>query len=168
MTRGLYESDFYSWTQRQADMLRSGKLEKADLANIIEEIETLGRSEESSLESAYMLVSMHLLKAMFQPQMTTPSWGQTILHNRLEIAKILRKNPGLKAKREPLFAAAFADARKEAAEETGIDLGRFPDTPPFTREEAESEVYKPGRLGLSRAELSAQRRRKPGGTGIAD
>ncbi len=52
MTRGLYESDFYSWTQRQADMLRSGKLETADLANIIEEIETLGRSEESSLESA--------------------------------------------------------------------------------------------------------------------
>jgi hypothetical protein len=50
--RDLYESDFYSWTKQQAGLMRSGELEALDLANLVEEIETLGRSEASALESA--------------------------------------------------------------------------------------------------------------------
>lgn len=58
----LYESDFYSWTQEQARLLRSGQLDALDVANIIEEIETRGRSERASLKSAYRLICSHLLR----------------------------------------------------------------------------------------------------------
>ncbi len=146
MSQSLYETDFFSWTQRQAELLRAGHTDRADLANIAEEIETLGRSEESKLESAYMLIGMHLLKVLFQSERTTPSWRRTILHNRLAVAKLLRLNPGLKPKRERLFASAYEDARKEAAEETGMALATFPAAPPFTLEQIEDEEYKPGRL----------------------
>ena len=43
----LYETDFYAWTQEQARKLRAG--EGVDAANIAEELETLGRSEEQQL-----------------------------------------------------------------------------------------------------------------------
>lgn len=38
----LYERDFCAWTTEQAALLRVGKLPDADIANIAEEIESLG------------------------------------------------------------------------------------------------------------------------------
>ncbi len=45
----LYERDYYAWANEQASLLRAGKLTEADVANIIEEIESMGRSERSEL-----------------------------------------------------------------------------------------------------------------------
>ena len=52
-----YDTDFYSWTQRQGGLLRrlaaGERVNDADLdwPNIAEEIETLGRSERGSLKN---------------------------------------------------------------------------------------------------------------------
>lgn len=48
-----YNKDFYGWTQEQAELLRAGRLSEIDLANLIEEVETMGRSEKRALESRY-------------------------------------------------------------------------------------------------------------------
>ena len=42
----LYEQDFYQWTQEQADLLKAGALSQLDVENLIEEIESMGRSEK--------------------------------------------------------------------------------------------------------------------------
>ncbi|MGO9008214.1 MAG: DUF29 domain-containing protein [Beijerinckiaceae bacterium] len=143
MAANLYETDFYSWTRQQANLIRSGKVELADLPNIAEEIETLGRSERAALESAYRLISMHLLKLMFQPEKMSRSWLPTILRERLNAARLLKNNPGLKPSRTELFLSAYEDARKEAAVETGLALGTFPPKPPFELDQAESETFLP-------------------------
>ena len=44
-----YENDFYTWTQQQAALLKSGKFADLDIHNLIEEIETMGRSEKREL-----------------------------------------------------------------------------------------------------------------------
>ncbi|MFS8831689.1 DUF29 domain-containing protein, partial [Synechococcus sp. R8-2] len=41
----LYEYDFYAWTQKQAALLKSGQWDQLDIANLVEEIEALGRQE---------------------------------------------------------------------------------------------------------------------------
>ena len=41
----LYDRDFYAWANEQAALLRAGRLADADIENIAEEIETMGRSE---------------------------------------------------------------------------------------------------------------------------
>ncbi|MFL4987997.1 MAG: DUF29 family protein, partial [Microvirga sp.] len=46
-----YDADAYSWAFRQAQLLREGRFDEADIANIAEEIESLGRSERSTLRS---------------------------------------------------------------------------------------------------------------------
>lgn len=48
MEENLYDTDFYGWTSQQARLLRSGQIASADIANIAEEIDTLGRSEARS------------------------------------------------------------------------------------------------------------------------
>ncbi len=66
LTDNLYERDFHAWTVEQTRLLRAGHVHRADLANIVEEIETLGRSERAAVRSAYRLVALHLLKLLFQ------------------------------------------------------------------------------------------------------
>lgn len=48
-TTTLYEQDFYTWTQRQAELLRAGQLGELDVETLIEEIESLGRQERQEL-----------------------------------------------------------------------------------------------------------------------
>ncbi|WP_158809454.1 DUF29 domain-containing protein [Beijerinckia sp. L45] len=132
----LYEADFYAWTQEQAGLLKAGRLDEADLANILEEIETLGRKEVSELRSRYRVLLQHLLKQIYQPEKSSRSWTTTILNQRIEIAQHMEENPSLKAKADTIFLKAYADARKLAASETGLDIGIFPATPPFTRDQA--------------------------------
>ncbi len=139
----LYENDFYTWTQRQAAIIRDGRLREADLANIAEEIESLGRSQVSELRSRYTVLCLHLLKKMVQPGRDSRSWTTTIVGQRLEIAHHLEENPGLAPQRDALFAKAYRNARKLAAAETGIELRRLPEAPPFTIDQAETEEFWP-------------------------
>ncbi len=87
-------------------MLRQGRLASADLPNIIEEIETLGRKEVSELRSRYRVLAHHLLKQMYQPSKSGRSWRTTILNQRIEVAQHIDDNPSLKAKADALFAKA--------------------------------------------------------------
>ena len=47
----LYSRDFERWAELQARHLREGRHDLLDRANLIEEIESLGKSQESELMS---------------------------------------------------------------------------------------------------------------------
>ncbi len=139
---GLYVGDFYSWTRRQADLLRAGRFEAVDIGNVVEELETLGRSEAAALESAYPLICLHQLKRITQPERAASrSWTNTIIRERLHAARVLRNNPGLKPRQAELFQYAYADARKEAAGETGLLLDSIPAAAPFTLAQVMDEDF---------------------------
>ncbi|MFQ6300999.1 DUF29 family protein [Yersinia enterocolitica] len=46
-----YDTDFYGWTKDQADLLRYGLLDQLDTPNLLKEIESIGHSQQSELES---------------------------------------------------------------------------------------------------------------------
>ena len=139
----LYDADFYTWTQREAALLKRGCFSEADILNIAEEIETLGRAEYHALRSAYRLVAMHLLKMNYQPTHRSDSWSATIVRERNNIEDVLHDNPGLRPKRSEAFVEAYAGARREAAAETKLALKTFPVDPPFTIEQVEDHGFWP-------------------------
>lgn len=47
----LYESDYYLWLQETSRLLKARNFENIDIENLIEEIESLGRSERNKLIS---------------------------------------------------------------------------------------------------------------------
>ena len=68
----LYDDDIVTWSEHQAAALRalSAKPELSnavDWANVIEEIESLGRSQISAVERKLTLVLVHLLKKLSAP-----------------------------------------------------------------------------------------------------
>lgn len=66
--RSLYETDFYAWTQEQADLLHSHQWSKLDLPNLIEEIESLGKQQRQELRHRLSVLLGHLLKWQYQPE----------------------------------------------------------------------------------------------------
>ena len=70
---GLYDQDFYSWTQRQAEALRalprqpSVDLAPLDISNVAEEIEDLGKGDLREVVSYLRLVVQHLVKLQAAP-----------------------------------------------------------------------------------------------------
>lgn len=141
----LYEADFYAWTQHQASLLRSGRLHHLDAANILEEIETLGRKELSELRSRLRILTAHLLKTTYQPGRSSRSRATTILSQRIAIADHMADNPSLKPTLAEAFGKAYEDGRDLAASETGLPLATFPVTPPFSCEDALSRSWHPPR-----------------------
>lgn len=86
-TRSAYEDDFYVWTEVQGALLRQGRFQELDLANLIEEVEGLGDAKKSAVLSNATVVIEHLLKLQHSPAIDPRSgWIDSILEhrNRLE------------------------------------------------------------------------------------
>lgn len=145
----LHDRDFYTWSQAQAAGLRRiaelrlNDMPALDWHELAEEIEELGRSLERELRSRYVVLLLHLLKWRHQPGFRCGSWRLSVTNQRREIARLLRKNPGLKGRAADEFADAYEPARSKAASETGFALATFPELCPFSREQVENEGFWP-------------------------
>jgi len=139
----LYEQDFYGWLQNQADVLRAGDFASLDLDNLIEEIDSMGKSHKRALESRLEKLLMHLLKWHFQPLLKSLSWQFTIEEQRVRIDQILEENPSLKSKIPSCFETAYTHAKRLASRETGLPGSTFPEQCPWTFEQATDPDFWP-------------------------
>lgn len=127
-----YQKDFYGWTQEQAALLKAGRLHELDVINLLEEIETMGRSEKRELDSRLTVLLVHLLKWLYQPARRGKSWQLTIEGQRDNCFDVLDDNPSLKPQLNDLINRAYSKARTLAAKETGLDKSVFPVTCAWT------------------------------------
>jgi hypothetical protein len=143
MGNSLYEQDYHAWTLQQAELLRSRQLDYADLDNIAEEIESMGRSEKRELVSRLTVLLLHLLKWQHQPDFRGRSWRLTIRGQRLSLRQHLRDNPSLKSHLDQAILDAYGRATIEAERETGLAAETFPESCPFTFDQAISDDFWP-------------------------
>jgi hypothetical protein len=139
----LYDQDFYAWANEQATLLRAGKLNEADIENIAEEIESMGRSEKRELVSRLTVLLLHLLKWQFQPVFRGNSWRLSIENTRYLLEDHLDDNPSLKSQLGQALRNAYRRALNEAELETGLARGTFPKDCPYTFDQAMSPDFWP-------------------------
>lgn len=141
----LYDTDFFTWTQEQAALLRDGKLDALDLANLAEEIESLGKSDRRALGSHLRGLVMHLLKWRYQPsgRQTGHSWRTSINNHRREIAAIVDDSPSLRRQIPAHLAREYPRSRSDASDDTGLSLATFPASCPWTVEHILDEDFWP-------------------------
>ncbi len=138
-----YEKDFYSWTYEQAELLRKGRFNELDIANLIEEIETMGRSEKRELESRLTILLLHLLKWKYQEVRRGRSWQLSIDEQRIQFSKALKDNPGLKSALDEILKDAYKLAVIKAAQETKISKNIFPENCPWELAQLIDEAFYP-------------------------
>jgi hypothetical protein len=139
----LYDRDFYAWSREQAELLRAGELDKADIERIAEEIDSMGRTEKRELISRLGVLLLHLLEWRYQPGKRGPSWEASIRVQRHRISEHLDDNPSLKPLLPQALASAHHDAALEAVAETGLAPSTSPETCPWTVEEVLDEGFWP-------------------------
>jgi len=132
---GLYETDFYAWANEQAALLRSGQLAAADIENIAEEIESMGKGEKRELVNRLVVLLHHLLKWQYQPKRRGSSWEATIKIQRRDLARHMRDNPSLNAKLPEAIEDAYGDSIIAAADETALPEAIFPSVCPWSSEQ---------------------------------
>ena len=139
----LYDRDFFLWTVRNAELLRAGRLDEADLQHIAEEIEDMGKREQRELESRLIVLLVHLLKGRVQPNRRGASWMGTIKIQRDEIARLLKKMPTLCNALAEEVPEAYRSAVLRAAIQTGLAESSFPETCPFGLEQILDREFLP-------------------------
>ncbi|OCR02308.1 hypothetical protein BCD67_20125 [Oscillatoriales cyanobacterium USR001] len=131
----LYETDYLQWIETTVEKLRSQDYSNVDWENLIEEIESMGRSDRKSFKSNLIVVLIHLLKWQFQPELRSGSWAGSIVEHRRRITDDIEDSPSLKPYLEEVLDKCYLAAIKQASAETGLALALFPQLCPYTSTE---------------------------------
>ncbi|WP_460193488.1 DUF29 domain-containing protein [Thermosynechococcus sp. FA-CM-4201] len=148
----LYETDYYLWLNQTVAQLKAGDFANLDVENLIEEIESLGRSEKRALFSYLLRLCEHLLKLKYwetERQYCYRGWLLEISHFRLEIALILQDSPSLQPFAKAAFLDSYQKARKNILKAIGLSPELIPEVPDFTIEEALDEEWLPWQSNLN-------------------
>ncbi|HZG39252.1 MAG TPA: DUF29 domain-containing protein [Nodosilinea sp.] len=139
----LYKQDYALWLDTICQQLKTGQLTEIDIANLLEELEDMGRSEKQTFTSNLIVVLMHLLKYAYQPGQRSNSWRFALKEHRRRLHESLTTSPSLKTYFEQIFAHCYQEARDLAATETGVGLENFPLESPFSHEQALDREFLP-------------------------
>jgi len=156
----LYDTDFYSWTQQQAELIRQRRFDELDLDNLAGEVADMGRSEPRSLTSELKTILLHLLKYDYQTRKINPglpepydcrNWLDSIGRARDDARDILADNPSLKQKQEQLTVTAYKRAKALAVKEMNryllpqhqLTSRSFPKSCPWTFDQIMQEDWLP-------------------------
>ena len=113
--RDGYRRDFRAWARAQGRALRSGALDALDLANLAEEVEALGISQERELLSRLTVLIEHLLKFEHGDQrQPAAGWKRTIRIQRRELDRLLARSPSLTRLLPEYAAEAHQGGREDA------------------------------------------------------
>ena len=130
------EVDEHAWLAAQIAALQNGQPDLLDRAALAEYLTEMTIRDRRELQSRLTVLLHHLLKVRVQPTRLSRSGVRSILEQQREIRTLLEGIPSLGRQAEAIAAAAWPDAVRIAARETGLDAGAFPARSPWTVAEA--------------------------------
>jgi hypothetical protein len=133
--KSLYETDFLLWTEETIAKLKARDFDHVDLENLIEEIESLGKSDKKEIKSRLTTLLAHLLKRIYvnMPQEFN-GWERTIRNQRTDLELALMDSPSLKAIWNDAFDIAFHLALRNVRDEYEKKGYHIPEQWQYSRE----------------------------------
>src|SRR5271165_6909529 len=118
-TAALHEVDETAWLEATAELIRNGRLAEVELNTLAEYLTDMAKRDRREVFSRLVVLLSNLLKWEYQPDRRSGSWRGTILEQQRELRQLLESGT-LRNHALAVFADAYADARKQAAAETGL------------------------------------------------
>lgn len=145
-----YDTDFYAWVHDQAALLAARRFEELDLPHLVEELQLMGNSERGELSNCLSVLLAHLLKLQIAAERlpyvydrAQRGWHLTGTEQRLQLRKLLRRNPSLHPTIPDELPDAYAIARLQAAIALGVDEASVPLACPWMAEQVLDEAFWP-------------------------
>ena len=127
----LYEQDETAWLEAMASLAADGRYAELDYPNLGEYLADMAKRDRREVFSRLVILLAHLLKWEQQPDGRGGSWRGTIREQRRELRQLLESGT-LRNHAFAVLADAFAEARLQSADETGIALTAFPTENPWS------------------------------------
>ncbi|WP_102958939.1 DUF29 domain-containing protein [Mangrovicella endophytica] len=140
-----HDTDFYTWTQDQAALLRAlpRSSNRLDIENLAEEIEDLGRAEIKEVSSLLRQTLVHLVKIAFDPD--APSVAHWVGEaSGFQGDAMLVYSPGLRQRLD--LPKIWSVARRNATDllaEYGIVVPQLPEDCPLTLDQLLDAGFNP-------------------------
>ncbi|MBC5797706.1 DUF29 domain-containing protein [Sphaerospermopsis sp. LEGE 00249] len=145
-SKKLYEQDFYLWLQTTANLLENNKFDELDIKNLIEEINSIGRSEKKELKSRLITLIEHILKLEYwqlEKENNARGWRNTVAEQRLQIELTLEDSPSLRNMLDDIFEECYQKARQYILKRYQLSPNLFPENPPFSVTDVLNPDYLP-------------------------
>ncbi|MFM7427572.1 MAG: DUF29 domain-containing protein [Elainella sp.] len=142
----LYDADYQLWLAKTLEQLQAGDFDNIDLENLIEELESLGKSEKRAILSYLMRLCEHLLKLKYwqtERERCGRGWKLEIRNFRIQIRALLRDSPSLSNHLRFNFLDCYQNGRKLFLDDSELDAAQIPAQPWFTLEQALDEDWLP-------------------------
>jgi hypothetical protein len=114
-----------------------------DWTNLVEESESLGRSQKHAIRSQLVRALLYLLKWRYAPSNCGASWQDSITDARTQIALHFEDGPSLRTLPQDALPQAYRAARRKARLETGLPLETFPEVCPWEVEQVLADDFFP-------------------------
>lgn len=142
----LYDADYQLWLDQTVAQLKAHNFSNLDLENLIEEIESLGKSDKRAISSYLMRLCEHFLKLRYweaERDNCFRGWKLEVANFRLQIQAILKDSPSLKNHLRENFGLEYHNGRKLFLNVSELDARLIPEEPGFTLEQALDEDWLP-------------------------
>ena len=103
----------------------SGRYAEMDFRHLSEYLADMAKRDRREVFSRLVVLLSHLLKWEQQPEHRSGSWRGTIRAQRRELRQLLESG-SLRNHAQVVLADAYAEARRQAADETELSLDVFP------------------------------------------
>lgn len=121
----LYVTDETAWLEIMSALAAEGRHGEMDFPNLSEYLADMARRDRREVFSRLVVLLTHLLKSAHQADRLGGSWRATIREQRRELRQLLESGT-LRNHAATVLANAYAEARAQAADETGLDREAFP------------------------------------------
>lgn len=129
----LYDSDFALWIEETVKHLKSGHLAQVDLENLIEEVQSLGKSQRKAVRSFLVSLLEHLLKCCYVCLPECYRGLEIEIRNfRRELKQEFKDSPSLKRFMLEILTESYQDALESIRED--YPNVTFPDVYPFSND----------------------------------
>jgi len=142
----LYEQDYLLWLEQVAEQLQQKDFDGLDIANLIEEIGDLGKSEKHAVTSYLMHLCEHLLKLKYwdsERDRCFRGWAVEITNFRLQLQRRLKSSPSLRGYLEEIFAEEYGNGRQLFLTASGLEANTVPEQLGFDLKDALDQNWLP-------------------------
>jgi hypothetical protein len=116
--KNLYDQDFALWIEKTVKQLKSGDLSQVDLENLIEEVESLGKSQPKAVDNFLTRLLEHLLKRCY---VVLPDcyrgWEIEIRNFRNDLKKEFKYSPSLQRFMIEILEECYREALEAVKED---------------------------------------------------
>ncbi|SKB14097.1 conserved hypothetical protein [Planktothrix sp. PCC 11201] len=142
--QALYQSDDYLWLQQTIKLLKTKDFKNLDIENLIEELESLGRSQFNKVRSLLRQIIIHLLLLEYWEQEYERNyrhWQAEIITFRDDLTHELTTS--LKNKLIPELDSIYNIAVSFVSQKTGLSKSIFPAICPYSFEQLLKDSWYP-------------------------